>query len=205
MSPDPRIADRLAIADLMTGWIHRDLGDWDALHDLFTPDATIEITWFRGAARDFVDGSRRMGAGGLRTKHLITAPVVTFSTTHPGRAFVETNAAIVAEHPDLCLGTTTHNRFLDRVVACDDGRWRLARRDSSYDLGHVTYPLGVDAAAPIDRVAMSRFPVEYASLAYLLEAAGFPVTGTFPTRGSDLEAEIRRSGLAWLDEGRPSR
>jgi len=195
-----RVADRLAIADLMTGWIHRDLQNWDALLDVFTPDATIEITWFRGLARDFVDGSRRMGAGALRTKHLITTPVVTFSSTHPERAFVETNAAIIAEHSELRLGTTTHNRFLDRVVRCEDGRWRIERRDSSYDIGHVTYPLGVEAAAPIDAAAMSRFPVEYASLAYLLDAAGFPVTGTFPTRGSDLEAQIRRSGLAWLDE-----
>lgn len=201
MATDPnRLADRAGIADLMTGWIHRDLQNWDGLLDLFTPDATIEITWFRGLARDFVAGSRKMGGGALRTKHLITSPVITFSTSSPDRAFVETNAAIIGEHTQLRLGTTTHNRFLDRVVRCDDGRWRIARRDSSYDIGHVTYPLGVEAAAPIDRDVMDRFPVEYASLAYLLDAAGFPVTGEFPTRGSELEAQIRRTGLAWLDE-----
>lgn len=195
-----RISDRLAIANLMTGWIHRDLQNWDALLDLFAPDATIEITWFHGLARAFIDGSRRVGAGALRTKHLITTPVITFSPTHPERAFVETNAAIIPEHSELRLSATTYNRFLDRVVRCDDGRWRIARRDSSYDIGHVTYPLGVEAATPVDRDAMTRFPIEHASLAYLLDAAGFPVTGTFPTQGSDLEAEIRRSGPAWLDE-----
>lgn len=193
-----RIEDRVAIGDLMTGWIHRDLGDWAALRGLFTADATIAITWFRGLAADFVDGSSRMGAGALRTKHVIANPVITFSTTRPERAFVETNAVIIAEHGELSLGATTHNRFLDRVVKETDGQWRIAHRDSSYDIGHVTYPLGVEAAAPIDRDTLARFPVEYAALAYLLEAAGFPVTGTFPTRGSTQEHDIRDAGLAWL-------
>ena len=47
------LEDRLSIADLMTGWIHRDLGEWDQLRSLFHPDATIDITWFTGNAGDF--------------------------------------------------------------------------------------------------------------------------------------------------------
>lgn len=199
-SQAPRLADRLAISDLMTGWIHRDLGQWDDLRALFTPDATIEITWFRGLAADFVAGSERMGAGRLRTKHLITNPVITFSDTHPEHAFVETNAMIVGEIGDLALGTATHNRFLDRVVRTDDG-WRIAHRGSSYDMSTFTYPWGVQAAADVDETALRRHPVEYASLAYLLEQAGFDVSGTFPTRGSDLEHDIRQAGIAWLTEG----
>lgn len=195
-----RLADRAAISDLMTGWIHRDLGQWDDLRALFTPDAMIEITWFRGLAADFVAGSERMGAGRLRTKHLITNPVITFSEAHPDRAFVETNAMIVGEIADLALGTATHNRFLDRVVRTDDG-WRIAHRGSSYDLSAFTYPWGVQAAADVDEAALRRHPIEYASLAYLLEQAGFDVSGTFPTRGSDLERDIKSAGLAWLTEG----
>jgi hypothetical protein len=65
------IADRLNIADLMTGWIHRDLGEWDSLRKLFHPDGIIEITWFEGKFTDFVDASVRMGASDLRTKHVI--------------------------------------------------------------------------------------------------------------------------------------
>jgi hypothetical protein len=53
---------RLSIADLMTGWIHRDLGERDQLRNLFHPDATVEITWFAGKASDFVDGSMKIGA-----------------------------------------------------------------------------------------------------------------------------------------------
>jgi hypothetical protein len=56
------LEDRLSIADLITGWIHRDLAEWDQLRNLFHPDATIDITWFSGKASDFVDGSMKMSA-----------------------------------------------------------------------------------------------------------------------------------------------
>jgi hypothetical protein len=73
------LQDRMDIADLMTGWIHRDLAQWDDLRTLFHPDGEIEVTWFEGKASDFVDASMRMGASDLRTKHLITSPVVAFN------------------------------------------------------------------------------------------------------------------------------
>src|SRR3981081_4640623 len=73
----------------MTGWIHRDLGDWDQLRNLFHPDATIDITWFAGKASDFVDGSMKMGASDFKAKRVITSPVVTFNAD---KAIAETNA-----------------------------------------------------------------------------------------------------------------
>lgn len=33
--PEPEVEDRLAIADLMTRWIHRDLSEWDLMRELF--------------------------------------------------------------------------------------------------------------------------------------------------------------------------
>ncbi|MDO0924177.1 nuclear transport factor 2 family protein [Streptomyces sp. TG1A-8] len=74
MTATPR--DRRDIADLMTGWVRRDLGEWGRLRELFHPDGRIEITWFEGPAAGFVDASTRAGASDFRTKHLITAPVV---------------------------------------------------------------------------------------------------------------------------------
>ena len=67
------VEDRLSIADLVTGWIHRDLGEWDQLRNLFHPDATIDITWFAGKVSDFVDGSMKMGASDFKAKHVIAS------------------------------------------------------------------------------------------------------------------------------------
>jgi hypothetical protein len=95
------LEDRLNIADLMTGWIHRDLADWKRLRDLFHPDGTIEVTWFEGKFTDFVDRSMQMSASDLRTKHVITSPLVTINGN---KAIAETNAIIVGENVSLGLG-----------------------------------------------------------------------------------------------------
>ncbi|MGN5632335.1 nuclear transport factor 2 family protein [Streptomyces sp. AC154] len=187
--------DRQDIADLMTGWIHRDLGEWDRLKGLFHPDGRIEITWFEGRAHEFVDASARMGASAFRTKHLITAPVVTFSADGD-RAVSETNAVIIGENIDLRLGCNGHNRFIDRLEK-RDGVWRISDRKSVYDFGTFTFPAGI---VEIDAEIVARYPREYAALAYLLEASGFPVSRVFATKGSDLERDIKESAFAWLGE-----
>jgi hypothetical protein len=191
---DQRIEDRLAIADLMTGWMHRDLGQWDALRELFHPDAAIEITWFEGPATEFVDASERMGASNLRTKHLIAGPSITF---HGERALVETNAMIIAENTELELGATAHNRFWDRAEK-RDGHWRLARRESIYDFSSFTFLARIPA---IDEAAVRRHPREYAALAYLLEKSGYPLSRRFATRGSELETQMKSAGATWLQQG----
>jgi hypothetical protein len=185
------IADRLNIADLMTGWIHRDLGEWDSLRNLFHPDGTIEITWFEGKFTDFVDASMRMGASDLRTKHVIASPVVKFDRN---RAIAETNAIIVCENVLLEVGCSVHSRFYD-LVEKRDGVWKIVKRHCLYDMGTFTFPRGI---VGLDTVTIQRYPREYAPLAYILEKSGFPVTRVFATKGSDQEKAIKTSAQAWL-------
>lgn len=186
-----RIEDKAAIADLMNGWIHRDLSEWEQLGGLFHPGATIAITWFDGLATDFVEGSARMGASDLRNKHFVGNPSITFAGD---RAFVETNAMIVAENVALDLGATTHNRFLDQIEK-RDGIWRITRRESSYDMSYFNFLAKVQE---VDEKTVRSHPREYAALAYLLDYSGFPIVREFPTRDSDLEAGIKAAGAAWL-------
>lgn len=185
------LEDRLALNDLLTGWIHRDLGEWDALRKLFHPDGTIEVTWFEGPFSDFIDGSIRMGASDLQTKHLIGTPVVTLNAN---KAIVETNAMIVGENVKLKLGCTVHNRFYD-LAEKRDGVWRLSRRQSVYDMGSFNFPAGL---TEIDPAVVAHYPREYAALAYVLEKSGFPVGRVFATRGSQLEQSMKAEAQAWL-------
>ena len=186
-----RLEDRLQITDLITGWMHRDLGEWDRLRDLFHPDGEIEVTCFEGSFNDFVDGSMRMGALDLRTKHLIGTPVVTL---HGNKAVVETNAMIVGENVRIDLGCSVHNRFFD-LAEKRDGRWKLVKRQSVYDMGTFTFPQG---HVEIDHAAVKRYPREYSPLAYVLEKSDFPVERLFATRGSDLEKRMKADAAAWL-------
>lgn len=186
--------DRQQITDLLTGWMHRDLGEWDQLRDLFHPDGTIEITWFEGLGSDFVDGSMRMGASDVRTKHMVGTPVVTFNPAAT-KAIVETNAMIIGEHVKLNLGCIGHNRFYD-MAEKRDGVWKLFKRQSIYDMASFTFPLGV---VDIDQQTVAKYPREYAALAYLLEKSGFPVQRVFATRGSELEQQMKAGAAQWLN------
>jgi hypothetical protein len=185
------LQDRQSIADLMTGWIHRDLAQWDLLRELFHPEGEIEVTWFEGLASEFIDASMRMGQSDLRTKHFIASPVVRFNGN---KALVETNAVIVAENVRLHLGCSAHNRFYD-LVEKRSGAWKIVKRQSIYDMGSFTFPRGV---AEIDSAVVDRYPREYAPLAYLLGQSGFPVKRVFATKGSELEKNLKTAGSAWL-------
>jgi hypothetical protein len=185
------LEDRQNIADLMTGWIHRDLEEWEQLRDLFHPDGTIEISWFEGRASDFVDGSMRMGKSDLRTKHVMSAPVVTFNGN---KAIVETNVVVVATNVRLDLGCSTHARFYDQVEKRNDS-WKIVKRQGIYDFSYFNFPQGI---VEIDRDLVRRYPPEYASLGYLLEKSGFRVKRVFATKGSDLEKTMKTDGHAWL-------
>ena len=185
--------ERQQLNDLINGWMHRDLGEWAQLRDLFHPDGTIEITWFEGLGSDFVEGSMRMGASDLRTKHLIATPAVTFNAT-ANKAILETNAIIIAENVKLNIGCECHNRFYD-LAEKRDGVWRLFHRQSVYDMGTFTFPMGPVA---IDQSIVAKYPREYAALAYLLEQSGFPLGRVFATRGSELEATMKAEAKRWL-------
>jgi len=185
------LEDRQSIVDLMTGWIHRDLAEWDQLRELFHPDGTIEISWFEGLASDFVDGSMRMGESDLRTKHFIGAPVVALNVH---KATVETNAVVVGENVRLDLGCSTHARFYDQVEK-RNGVWKIVRRQGIYDFSYFNFPGGM---VEIDRAVVKKYPREYASLGYLLEKSGFPVKRVFATKGSNLEKTMKANGQAWL-------
>jgi hypothetical protein len=188
---DTYLQDRLAIADLMTGWMHRDLAEWDQLRALFHADGVIEITWFEGKFSDFVDGSMRMNASDIRTKHLIAAPVVIF---HNDKAVAEANAMIIAENTTLRVGCSVHCRFYDEIER-RAGAWKIVKRQVVYDMGSFTFPFGI---VDLDAETIQKYPSEYAALAYLLDKSGFPVRRVFATKGSVLEKTMKEAGQAWL-------
>jgi hypothetical protein len=185
------LEDRESIANLMTGWIHRDLAEWVRLRELFHPDGTIEVSWFHGLAGEFVDGAMRMSKSDLRTKHFVGGPVVTLNGN---KAIVETNAVIVGANARLRLGACAYSRFFDQVEK-RNGVWKILKRRIIYDSSDFKFPRGV---VEIDHRSLKKYPGKYAPLAYLMEKSGFPVKRVFATKGSDLEESMKADGQAWL-------
>ena len=77
------VEDRLAIQDLIARYpLAVDGRDWDALDDLFTPDARIDFTTFGGPAGDLASTKAflRDALGGFkRTQHMMGLPAITLS------------------------------------------------------------------------------------------------------------------------------
>lgn len=103
---------------------------------------------------------------------------------------------VLAENIALGLGSTTQNRFLDRVEM-RDGAWRILRQEGNYAMSGFTV---LTTPPEIDEEEVRGHPRGYVALAYLLERSGFPLAGEYPTRGSALEAHIKAACLAWLDQ-----
>jgi hypothetical protein len=101
---------------------------------------------------------------------------------------------IIGENIKLNIGCECHNRFYD-MAEKREGKWKLLRRQTIYDFGIFTFPLGPVA---IDQAIVTKYPREYAALAYLLELSGFPVGRVFATRGSELEDKMKAEGKRWL-------
>ena len=192
--PERSLEDRVAIAGVLVAWAaHRDAGRWDDLTGLFTPDATVELTWVSATAAEFVEAARRQADGPLRAKHLITPP---HADIRGDRAITETSAVLLTDYVGLDLGAVTYARFLDRLTRTDAG-WRIAHRVSVYDAGSFTFPFGPVA---VDGALARRFPREYAPLAYLLAHAGHEPSTDSPTSNSAREAAVRAEDTAWLHE-----
>lgn len=189
---DLRIEDRLQIGDLITRFIHRDLGDWEALRSLFHPDGEIVVTWFEGKFSEFVDRSIRMTESNLKSKHLLASPSITFNGD---RAILESNALLLGENTKLNLAFEAHSRFLD-IAEKRDGVWKLVKRQSIYDMAYFMFPAGM---IEIDQGVLAKYPREYAPLAYLLEKSGFPIARIFATRGSELESQMKADARKWLE------
>jgi hypothetical protein len=96
-----------------------------------------------------------MGESDLHTKHVISAPLVTF---HGNKAIVETNAVVVGENVRLGLGCSTHARFYDQVEK-RSGAWKIVKRQGIYDFGYFNFPQGL---VEIDRELVKTYPREYA-------------------------------------------
>ncbi|MDB5095461.1 MAG: hypothetical protein JWO85_3562 [Candidatus Eremiobacteraeota bacterium] len=185
------LEDRLGIVDLITGWMHRDLGEWDKLRNIFHPDATIDITWFSGKASDFVDGSMKMGASDLKTKHVITSPVVSFNGN---KAIAETNAIVVGENAVLGIGCEANARFYDRLEK-RAGVWKIQDRQAIYDMCTFTFPTGL---VEIDKAAVEKHPREYAGARLSAGEERLPREGRLPDERQRAREDDQgqRTGLA---------
>ena len=195
------ILARCAVERNIASFAFRDEGRWEALRDLFQPQATITVSWYRGPIEGFIEASRAMaGPPRVLTKHWFGQPRI---QVRGERALSEVDAAIMVRSKagPLDVDVTSYARFFDRFVRCQDGRWRIAQRTAIYEKDRI------DPVQPsllfwlAYRLArFNRFPAEYRHLAFGLKRQGLSLAEGVVLAHSPAETALKAAAAVWLGD-----
>jgi len=193
---DDRMADRLAIRDLLENWVvWRDAGDWDRFARVWHEDGRMMATWFQGPASEFIRVSREGFARGVRILHFLGGTSVELSGE---RAIAQTKMTISqrASVDGVMCDVVCTGRFYD-FLERRAGRWGLVLRQPIYEKDRLD-PIDPAATLALDAALLAQFPEGYRHLAYLQTRIGYTVKADMPgLTGAEVEALYARGGR-WL-------
>ncbi len=140
LSPQ-QMSDRLEIQDLFTRYCYAiDDHDWQALDEMFTPDARIDYTATGGAAgtlpemKEWLAGA--LGACGM-SQHMVSLPYLAISGDSATSRMILFNPMMMEDaegkQSTFFCGVWYH----DRLVRTADG-WRIAERCQKLAYMHAT-------------------------------------------------------------------
>ena len=125
------ISDRLEIQDLMTRYSYAiDTRDWDALDDVFTPDAHIDYSVFGGSVGNLAETKEFLGGAMpmfTTLQHMVSGTTITFTGDDSADTKTQCHNPMTmgdAEHPDLMVCGLW---YVDKLVRTDEG-WRIRER-----------------------------------------------------------------------------
>jgi ketosteroid isomerase-like protein len=128
------LADRQAVLDALQAYSHAiDRGEEAAFLDCFTPDATFEVRSplpgypaamhaGRVALADFIAAHSKPPA--VHHKHLYVVPDIAVEGDR-ATAIAYFVHLVDREHRPA---TVSYGRYLDVLIRCEDGRWRILER-----------------------------------------------------------------------------
>ena len=193
---DTSAADRLAIRDIVEGWVvWRDSGQWERLATCWHDDAVMSATWQQSSATDFIAASRAAWDRGVDVTHFLGGMAIEL-VAHRAVAQTKMTIAQRASVHDIPVDVVCTGRFYD-FFERRAGDWRIVLRQPIYERDRM------DAVVPgltpvLDQTVLDRFPAGYRHLAYLQTAMGLTVKTDMPGRTGPEVARLYRIGAAWL-------
>jgi hypothetical protein len=190
--------DKLAIGDLISRerWA-RDNHSFDEMAQCYHPDATVEVSWFKGSGAEFVELSRRQSGNGVLNFHVMSPSVV---TVRGDRAIAETRCSTrnFWEVDGVEGSIEAFIKILWRALRVDQG-WLLAGLRVIYvrDILYARNP----AQPPIfDLERLAQFRQSYRYQAYHLDRLGLEPRNDLPGEDQpDSVVALRKSEREWLN------
>lgn len=174
----------------------RDRGWWHRMYSAYAPDATVAVSWFSGAATEFIARSEQMAASGDQAVHRLAPPVIDVADD---RAVAEVPAAVEVriDVNGVQADLVSYMRLLHRAVRLD-GHWRLRSMAAIYERDTMV-PVIPGAGLEIDRTGLATLRPSYRWLAHYLGQRGYHVEQNLP--GDDRPDAVRAiyaDAYGWL-------
>ena len=173
----------------------RDRAWWDEMRATWAEDSHVNVSWYSGPGKGFIDGSVRLQETSTPVKHKL-GPIMVRIKGDKAVASVSTTilTRTVVEGIQADLGSDT--RLIYRAVK-QGGGWLLSSLDCIYESDRLT------AATPgeqvvIDPETLNRYRQSYRCLSFVLEMGGVSVNKDLP--GDDKPDQVRQlysSIFAW--------
>ena len=153
----------------------RDRGWWSEMDACFAADAVIDMSWFKGPAKQFIAETRARSTNGVWGRHRPSPPAV---RVHGKRAWAELPLAIEFPvslgHVDAQLVSYCRPGYRAQKV---DGIWLLARITSVYERDSPA-PSLPGTQPPIKPNAFDGYRKSYRCLAWYFEQRRTPLADT---------------------------
>ena len=174
----------------------RDRHWWDEMRQVYSPDAFIDISWYRGKPDGFIQGSMQMAQRGASYHRL--RPVVV--RVNRDRAVATLSAAIecrvVLDGVEADLDSQA--RLVYRAVRSEN-EWKLVSLDCIYQRDTLV-PTIPGQQLTLDSERLMAYRSSYRCLSYVLESRGYGVNHELP--GDDRPEQVKciyDDTFAWLE------
>ena len=177
----------------------RERHDFDAEDACFLPDAPVEVSWFKGTAREFTASARKAAAAGRRGDLSFDSMSPAFVEVNRSRALADTSCAI---HSFVSLdgveaSMTSYTRLLWQARRMN-GEWLIAGLHAVY-IRDTLEPTDPSEVPKIDVERLKRYRLSYRHLSYIHEATGRAMRSDLPgVDQPETVTALRASQRDWL-------
>ena len=155
----------------------RDLYRWNTMADCFFEDSLVDISWFRGTGKEFVEASKDMYARGMVAKHRLGPILVSLN----GDRAVATLSGIIDIPMDIdgVAMTLSNHCIMVYKVEKREGAWGLMSFSGIYRRDEFIPALpGTSVVIPAEEVEGYR--PAYRNLSWSLARNGYEVNNELP-------------------------
>ena len=204
-SDAPGLLDAFAISQvLLRERLARELHNYDEEAACFCPDATVEVSWFKGTAAEFIEAGRKTRAAGDNDDSAYFDSLGPASVSvHKDRAIADSACAIHTFLPldGVQASMTSFTRLLYRVRK-SKGEWRILELKAIYIRDQLE-PCNPAEIPKIDLAKLNQYRASYRHLSYALQANGRPLRDDLPgVDQPELVTALRAADRHWLHEVR---